>query len=235
MLSLRLLIVTASPRDRKERSCKLRHCVPALSPFFPSTSYCAPFIAHFSFACALSFLLLLIAASILSLVPPLLVDTVPVPDPHLAMTEVSKGRQPSMSHKPSPLSHMQVPGSDGVVPNTQLNTDGSHYGSELRDDELLSQADRALLERTAIKAPGNATTSSRSFSPAPQAFGLVKPNSAPIESAFNFVARRPTNKTSPKEDAPTVQPSVHPDVVIPSIEHVDNGAPKQRMAEDNNH
>jgi hypothetical protein len=130
---------------------------------------------------------------------------------------------------------MQVPGSDIVVPNTQLDADGSHYGPELRDDELLSQADRALLERTAIKAPGNATTSSRPFSPDPQTFGLIKPNSALTEPAFNFVARRPTNNTPPKEDAPTVQPSVHPDVAIPSIGHVDNGATKQRMAENTNH
>ncbi|KAF2624602.1 hypothetical protein BU25DRAFT_461123 [Macroventuria anomochaeta] len=145
------------------------------------------------------------------------------------MTGFSKGKQPTKTFRPSQLRNMQqVPDSDAVVPEMQLEAPHSPYGPEFEDE--LDDETLATIERLAFKSSASVKASSQPSLALPQTFGIAKPGSAPCEVPFSFgFAKRTTNKT-PKEDAPALRPSIHPDTVIPSIEPADNGAPKQDVS-----
>ena len=145
------------------------------------------------------------------------------------MAEFSKGKQLTMHYGSSHLRHAQVPNSDAVVPQTQPDATESRYGSEVGDNHLLTEADRSLLQRTAVTTPGKVTKSLQPVSAGPQAVCIVRPESAPTVPEFNFLAiKRSMNKEPPREDALQAQPSTHPDMAVPSVERVDGGAPSQR-------
>lgn len=123
----------------------------------------------------------------------------------------------------------QVPDSDGALPDTQLETTESHYGSEVEDGLELSPEDLALLGRLQSKRADDGSGSSLPPLPLTQTFGITKPDLATTvepSSSFGF-ARRTTNNTPPKEDTTILKHSVHTESVVSSIEQANNAANRQ--------
>ncbi|KAF1359245.1 hypothetical protein EJ07DRAFT_178857 [Lizonia empirigonia] len=143
------------------------------------------------------------------------------------MAESSKGKQPSRSHRPSRLGDgLQVPNSDTVVPDTQLQAIDSDYRPEHQHEDL--DADTlAVLERTTAKRQGDASPASQPV--LPQTFGISKPTPVNlVEPGFCYMSmKRAAKKTSLEDNASDLQPPHHPDTAGSSIEHHSSGAHKQ--------
>lgn len=125
----------------------------------------------------------------------------------------------------------QVPDSDTSVPDTQLETTESHYGSETEDGLELSPEDWALLGRLQSKRAGDGLGSSQPPLPPAQTFGITKPDlTTTVEpsSSFGF-ARRTTNNTPPKEDGTALQHLTQTESVVSSIEQASDSANKQSI------
>lgn len=145
----------------------------------------------------------------------------------VAMAESSKGKQPSRSHRPSRLGdELQVPNSDTVVPDTQLQAINSDYRPEHQHEDL--DADTlAFLERTTAKRLGTATSSSQSV--LAHTFGISKPTPVNlVEPGFCYMSMKRAAKKTPQEDnASDLQPPHHPNTAGYSIEHDSSEAHKQ--------
>lgn len=147
------------------------------------------------------------------------------------MAKPSNEKQPSKHHRQSRLRHVeQVPDSDTVIPDTQVEAAHRDHGVGL-DDEPVDQADLAFLEHNAFKRPADTTAPSQpfGFKPLNPPFGIEKPSSATTNGpTFSFCQiRRAANKTPPKEETQVLQLSVLPDTAVLSIEQADNEASGQ--------
>ncbi|KAH6629157.1 hypothetical protein C7974DRAFT_182211 [Boeremia exigua] len=137
------------------------------------------------------------------------------------MGEHSKGKQRAQLSKPSPLRNVQqVPDSDTVVPETQLEAIDHSSDVDMLPDDI------ALLKRSAARRLESITT------PPLPAFGITKPTSAVdvVPPSVFSCARWATNKLPRKTVESKPDHVVHEDTAILSIETTGNGEFKQDVS-----
>lgn len=142
------------------------------------------------------------------------------------MTEFSKGRQHA---KPSPLAQThQVPDSDAVVPETQLEESGSHDDLDSEADDLDPET-QATLTKCAVGPSTSASTSSQLGTTLTPSFGVTRPlsaNASDLAPAFAF-GKVTARKAASQEDASTAQPAVRSNTVTQSHGAAEGGVVEQ--------
>lgn len=136
------------------------------------------------------------------------------------MADFSQARQNAWAPAQLRIDEVQqIPDSDAVVPETQLEDSATSHHVEFEAGELDPET-QATLDKCAVGPPASVSAFSQTEHPLPQIGGFVRPESAKtadLTSRFTF-AKPSANRTPPQQIAPVDQAPASPGVSIAPTE-----------------